>query len=355
MRLLVTGGAGYIGSIVCELAVEAGHQAVVIDDLRAGNRKAVPAVCPLVEGSIGDGGALARAFALGPFDAVLHLAAEASVEASVVDPALYFRVNLADSLALLDAMRANGVERLVFSSTAATYGEPREVPITEEHPQQPVNAYGESKLMLETCLRWYHRAYGLRTVAFRYFNAAGATAERGEARQHETHILPLVLDAAAGRRPALRVFGTDYPTRDGTCVRDYVHVADIARAHLFALERIDQLQLAFFNIGSESGYSVLELIAAAEQALGRRVPWEAAGRRAGDPAVLVASARRVREQLGWSPAIPRLGDIVRSAWQWRERHPRGYGEHEPLTAHEAGHSLAARGGSAQEPRTRPKA
>ena len=225
----------------------------LIDDLRAGNRVAVPKACGFVRGSIGDAGALYQAFALGPFDAVLHLAAEAEVEASVTDPARYFRANLADSLTLLDAMRERGVQRLVFSSTAATYGEPQAVPIGEEHPQHPVNAYGESKLMLERCLRWYHRAYGLRAVAFRYFNAAGATAERGEARPHETHLLPLVLDAAAGRRPPVKVFGSDYSTRDGTCVRDYVHVEDIARAHLLALDHIDDLRLAFFNIGSEAG------------------------------------------------------------------------------------------------------
>jgi UDP-glucose 4-epimerase len=327
VKLLVTGGAGYIGSIVSELAVEAGHDAVVIDDLRAGNRAAVPPACPFVEGSIGDPAALARAFALGPFDAVLHLAAEAAVEASVVDPSLYFRVNLADSLTLLDAMRANGVGRLVFSSTAATYGEPTTVPIAEDHPQHPVNAYGESKLMLETCLRWYHRAYGLRTIAFRYFNAAGATAQRGEARPHETHLLPLLLDAAAGLRPPVQVFGTDYQTRDGTCIRDYVHVVDIARAHLLALAGVDQLGLAFFNIGSETGYSVLEVVSAVERVLGRRVPWERAGRRAGDPAVLVASAALVRRRLAWSPGLPALDDIVRSAWQWREAHPQGYLAH----------------------------
>jgi len=324
MKLLVTGGAGYIGSIVSELAVSAGHDVVVVDDLRAGNEAAVPPACEFIGGSIGDPAALARAFERGPFDAVLHLAAEAEVEASVIDPARYFRANLADSLTLLDVMREHGVRRLVFSSTAATYGEPQAVPITEDHPQRPVNAYGESKLMLETCLRWYHGAYGLRTVAFRYFNAAGATDERGEARPHETHLLPLVLDAAAGRLPVVRVFGTDYPTSDGTCIRDYVHVVDIARAHLLALDRIDDLGLAFFNIGSETGYSVLQVIAAVEHIVGRRVPWTPMGRRAGDPAVLVAGSALVREKLGWEPASPGLDAIIRSASEWRDRHPRGY-------------------------------
>jgi UDP-glucose 4-epimerase len=323
MKLLITGGAGYIGSVVAELAVDAGHEAVVLDDLRAGFRAAVPARCPLVVGGIGDAGALKEAFSHGPFDAVLHLAAEAAIEESTTNPALYFQVNLADSLTLIDAMRAHGVTRMVLSSTAATYGEPKQVPITEDHPQHPVNAYGESKLMLETCLRWYHRAYGLRTVAFRYFNAAGATAARGESRQHETHLLPLALDAVTGRRPPLRVFGHDYATPDGTCVRDYVHVADIARAHLLALEKIDHLGLACFNLGSETGYSVRQVLDAVARTLGRVVPSEPAPRRPGDPAVLVASAALARAELGWAPQAG-LDEIIASAWDWRQRHPHGY-------------------------------
>jgi UDP-glucose 4-epimerase len=324
MHLLISGGAGYIGSIVAELAVGAGHTVVVIDDLRAGNRAAIPPACRFVRGSIGDEATLHAAFSGGRFDAVLHLAAEAAIEASVADPAVYFRANLVESLTLLDVMRASNVDRLVFSSTAATYGEPQSVPIDESHPQKPINAYGESKLMLENCLRWYHRAYGLRTVAFRYFNAAGATTERGEARPHETHLLPLVLDAVAGRRGPINVFGTDYPTPDGTCIRDYVHVVDIARAHLLALERIDDLGLGFFNIGSQSGFSVRQVIDAVERVLGQRVPWNPAGRRPGDPAVLVASAELIRERLGWSPASPGLDSIVESAWLWRKAHPNGY-------------------------------
>jgi UDP-glucose 4-epimerase len=324
MKLLVTGGAGYIGSIVAELALESGHGVAVIDDLRAGHAEAVPDGCAFVRGSIGEPGALHAAFEHGPFDAVLHLAAEASVEASVADPAVYFKANLTDGLALLDAMRANGVNRLVFSSTAATYGEPQYVPIDEDHPQKPINAYGESKLQFERCLRWYCRAYGLRAIAFRYFNAAGATDARGEARPRETHLLPLVLDAAAGRRPTLEVFGADYPTPDGTCIRDYVHVSDIAMAHLLALERVDDLGLAFFNIGSGRGYSVREVIAAVEATLGLPVPWDAAPRRAGDPAVLVARVDRVAEVLGWKPDPAGLQPIIKSAWQWREHHPSGY-------------------------------
>jgi UDP-glucose 4-epimerase len=324
MRLLVTGGAGYIGSVVAELALAAGHDVVVLDDLRAGNRGAVPDACTFVPGAIGDTADLDRVFALGPFDAVLHLAAEAAIEASVVDPGLYFRVNFCDTLTLLDAMRAHGVSRLIFSSTAATYGEPRTVPIDERHSQQPINAYGESKLMVERCLRWYRRGYGLRAIGFRYFNAAGATRDRGEHRRQETHLLPLALDAAAGRRPPLRVFGTDYPTADGTCIRDYVHVVDIARAHLVALDRVDDLGLAFFNLGTEAGYSVREVLESVERVVGRPVPWEPAGRRAGDPAVLVASAREAVRTLHWQPDTGGLATIVESAWSWRTRHPGGY-------------------------------
>jgi UDP-glucose 4-epimerase len=324
VRLLVTGGAGYIGSVVSELAVAEGHTVAVIDDLRAGNRAAVPAACAFVHGRIGDPEALARAFAHGPFDAVLHLAAEAEVEGSLRDPALYFQVNLVESLTLLDAMRTHRVARLILSSTAATYGEPRSIPIDESHPREPVNAYGESKLMLERCLFWYRKAYGLKAVVFRYFNAAGATEARGEARPHETHLLPLVLDTAAGRRPPVKVFGQDYPTVDGTCVRDYVHVLDVARAHLLALDRVDDIELDFFNIGSETGFTVKQVIDTVAAVLGRPVPWEAAGRRPGDPAILLASTRRVRQQLGWEPRHSTLEAIVRSAWAWRESHPLGY-------------------------------
>lgn len=324
MRLLVTGGAGYIGSVVAELAEAAGHEVVVLDDLRAGNRAAVPASSRLIVGQLGDRAALDACFALGPFDAVLHLAAEAAIEASVSDPALYFQVNLTDGLTLLDTMRAHGVSRLIFSSTAATYGEPQRIPMDESHPQAPINAYGESKLQFERCLRWYHRAYGIRAVSFRYFNAAGATDARGEARPHETHLLPLVLDAVAGRRPSVQVFGTDYDTADGTCVRDYVHVLDIARAHLLALDRIDQLGLAWFNLGSETGYSVRQIIDAVQDVVGTPVPWTSANRRPGDPAVLVASAQLARRELGWSPDRS-LRDIVESAWRWRSSHPAGYG------------------------------
>jgi UDP-glucose 4-epimerase len=330
VRFLITGAAGYIGSVVAELAILAGHDVVVIDDLRAGNRLAIPATARFVHGSVGDPAALKAAFALGPFDAVLHLAAEAAIEASVTDPSVYCQANLVDSLTLLDAMRAHHVKRLVFSSTAATYGEPAgPEPMSESHRQRPINAYGESKLMLETCLQWYHRAYGLQFIAFRYFNAAGATVERGEARAHETHLLPIALDAAAGRRPPLQVYGTDYATVDGTCVRDYVHVADIARAHLLAVEQLDRHPASFYNIGSESGHTVKQVIDAVSRVVGVPVPWEPAARRPGDPAVLVADSQKLRRELGWVPAHSDLDRIIRSASEWRLQHPRGYEEPSP--------------------------
>lgn len=319
MKLLVTGGAGYIGSVVAEAALASGHEVVVLDDLRAGHRDAIPHGCTFVEGSIGDSDVLNRLFTKATIDAVLHLAAEAAIAPSITDPAVYFQANLTEALVLLDAMRAYGVRRMIFSSTAATYGEPLSLPIQEDHPQQPINAYGESKLMFETCLRWYQRAYDMRTIGFRYFNAAGATARCGERRQHETHLLPLALDAAGGCGPRLRVFGTDLPTPDGTCVRDYVHVSDIAKAHLLALAHVDRLRCRFFNIGTGIGFSVKQVIETVERVTGRAVPWEAAARRAGDPAVLVAASQRIREELGWYPDQPGLESIVRTAWQWRRR------------------------------------
>ena len=241
MNLLITGGAGYIGSVVVERAVEHGHRVTVLDNLQEGHAGAVSAPAAFVRGDCGDAATLDRVLASFRCDAVIHLAAETTIDRSVSDPAIYFQNNTVNGIALLDAMRRHGVERMVFSSTAATYGEPEAVPITEDHAQHPINAYGESKLMFERCLRWYHRAYGLRSVSFRYFNAAGATAQHGEAHRHESHLIPRLLEAAAGSHEVVEIYGTDYPTADGTCVRDYVHVADIADAHLLALDRIDTI------------------------------------------------------------------------------------------------------------------
>jgi UDP-glucose 4-epimerase len=324
MNVAVTGGAGYIGSVVVEFAVAAGHNVTVIDNLQTGNRCAVPDTCRFLQADFGDPRALDEAFSGEPVDAVIHLAAETTIHTSLTDPGKYFLNNVAHGLALLEAMRRHDVSRLIFSSTAAIYGEPRTVPIPEDHPVQPLSAYGESKWMFERCLTWYSNAYGIRAVSLRYFNAGGATSERGEDRRDETHLVPLVLDAAMGRREAVDVCGTDYPTPDGTCIRDYVHVCDIARAHLAALERIDDLRLESFNIGSGSGFSVLEVIRAAEEVTGRRIARVVRPRRLGDPAVLVASPKRIHRMIGWEPEHSSLKTILGTAWRWRQRFPDGY-------------------------------
>jgi UDP-glucose 4-epimerase len=324
MNLLVTGGAGYIGSVVAELAVDAGHVVTIIDNLNDGSRGAIPAGCDVIEGDVGDSRVLNEAFGIRPQHAVLHLAAEAAIGISMTEPARFYQVNVVQGLALIDAMRAHGVDRLVFASTAAVYGEPQSVAIDESHPKSPINSYGDSKLAFETILRWYHLAYKLRSISFRFFNAAGATATRGEARRNETHLIPRILDVATGVRPSLTVYGDDYATRDGSCVRDYVHVVDIARAHLLAVDALDRIRFDAFNIGTETGATVLEVVRAAEAVIGRQLPIVIEARRPGDPAVLVASAQRIGTRLGWKPELPNLADIVQSAWAWRQAHPNGY-------------------------------
>jgi UDP-glucose 4-epimerase len=326
MTLLVTGGAGYIGSVVVERALGRGHRIVVIDNLQEGHAASVPPECQLVRADYGDRAALDAIFTAQPIDAVVHLAAETTVATSVSDPAIYFQNNTVNGVTLLEAMRRHGVMRLVFSSTAATYGEPVTVPMTEDHPQQPINAYGDSKLMFEQIIRWYHRAYGLKSASFRYFNAAGATETRGEAHRHESHLIPLILDVAAGDRASVNIYGSDYPTRDGTCVRDYVHVSDIADAHLLALDALDRLGLDWFNIGTGTGHSVAEVVTAVERVTGRPVQAIRAPRRPGDPATLVASSDRIRQVLGWSPRYADLDEIIATAWRWRQANPGGYGD-----------------------------
>lgn len=324
MNILVTGGAGYIGSVVAELAVSAGHHVTVIDNLNEGSVEAIPSGCTFVHGNVGDPLVLARAFSARPIDAVVHLAAEAAIEFSATDPGRFYRANVVEGVALLDAMRLFGVSRMIFSSTAATYGEPVTLPMSEAHQQVPINAYGESKLAFERTLKWYYRAHDLKSISFRYFNAAGATKDRGEARHVETHLIPRVLDVVLGTRPHISVFGTDYPTRDGSCVRDYVHVVDIAGAHLLALEKIDTLAFDAFNLGSETGYTVKEVVSATERVLGRSIATTFESRRPGDPASLVASAQRAKSVLGWEPRYPGLDDIIQSAWDFRRLHPHGY-------------------------------
>lgn len=324
MKVLVTGAAGYIGSVVAERLIEKGHTVVAFDNLQEGNRKAVHPDAVFVYGDVCDRGALMSAFAAHRPDAVVHLAAMVVVDESVRDPGLHYRTNLCGGINLLDAMVAFGCPTLVFSSTAAVYGEPEVVPISEEARQNPVNPYGETKLQFERALAWYRNAHGIRHVSLRYFNACGATARYGESRRKETHIIPLLFEVALGHRERFSLFGSDYPTHDGTCVRDYVHVADIADAHIAALAKAEHLGGSAFNLGSGTGYSNLEVIEAVRKVTGHPVPYELAPRRPGDPAALVASNDKAKSQLGWQPSFTGLEAMVETAWVWRREHPNGY-------------------------------
>ena len=322
--VLVTGGAGYIGSHACKALAGAGFQPVVFDNLSRGHREAVR-WGPLVEGDLADRQRLCAALIEHKVEAVMHFAAYAYVGESVTDPALYYRNNLGGTLSLLEAMREAGIGEIVFSSTCATYGIPDGVPIREDAPQRPVNPYGETKLAIERALHWYAAAYGLRSVSLRYFNAAGADPEGeiGEHHEPETHLVPLVLQAALGQRPHIEIYGTDYPTPDGTAIRDYVHVCDLAIAHLRALERLrGGGGSAAVNLGTGQGHSVREVIAAAELASGRKVPARAAPRRPGDPPALVADPSLAGEILGWHPQHSDLDTIIRTSLAWHTRHSR---------------------------------
>ena len=325
MAVLVTGGAGYIGSTFVEQLLDRGQKVVVLDDLSRGHRAAVDPRAAFVEGRTGDRALVGRVVLEHAVDACAHFAAFAYVGESVTEPARYYDNNFGQAAALFEALVESGVRNVVFSSTCATYGVPREVPIPETHPQWPINPYGWSKLFVERLLSDFDRAYGLRFVALRYFNAAGATKRCGEAHAPETHIIPLVLAAAAGRRGPVTVFGEDYDTPDGTAVRDYIHVDDLGEAHLLALKHLRAGGGSqFLNLGNGTGYSVLEVIESARRVTGRDVPYETGPRREGDPPRLVGDARRAREVLGWVPRRPDLDDIVRSAWEWMEAHPNGY-------------------------------
>lgn len=328
MNILVTGGAGYIGSHTVRALQGRGHRVVVLDNLTKGHAAAVRDA-KLVRGDTGDRELLLELFKKHNIEAVMHFAASSLVGESVRQPSGYYQNNVVKGLNLLDAMVEAGVPNLVFSSTAAVYGEPVEVPIPEEHPALPTNPYGATKLALEGAMRWYGEAYGLRYASLRYFNAAGAdpAGDIGEDHDPETHLIPLVLRAALGLAPRLEVFGTDYPTPDGTCVRDYIHVCDLADAHVLALEALAGGAASMvFNLGNGSGYSVLEVIRTAEEMVGRPVPVNYAARRPGDPAVLVASSARLKSSLGWLPRFTGLGDIIETAWRWHSTHPRGFGE-----------------------------
>lgn len=329
-HVLVTGGAGFIGSHTVDLLIREGHAVTVLDSLEKGHREAIHPEAAFVQGDCGDAALLDRIFAERAVDAVLHFAAYIEAGESMQRPERFFVNNTAQPMVLLDAMLRAGVKKVVFSSTAATYGEPQYTPIDEAHPQQPTNAYGYAKLLVEGALGWMHRLRGLDYAALRYFNAAGCSVRLGEDHHPETHLIPLILDVAAGRRASIKLFGEDYPTPDGTCIRDYVHVEDLASAHLLALRALDrsagQGSPLIYNLGNGQGYSVREVIEVARKVTGHPIPVETEPRRAGDPAVLVASSGKIRRELGWTPRYPSLEAIVQSAWDWRRRHPEGYAQ-----------------------------
>lgn len=326
MRVLVSGGAGYIGSVVTEELVKDGHQVVVFDSLYKGHRKAVVSAAKLIHADLVETAKLCDALRENRIEAVIHLAADSLVGESVENPAKYYRNNVVAGLALLDAMRECKVGRIVFSSTAATYGEPEKQPIEETDPTVPTNTYGETKLAFERALHWYEGAYGIRYASLRYFNAAGATEHCGEHHTPESHLIPIILQAASGERPYVEIYGDDYPTRDGTCVRDYIHVVDLARAHILALGILSE-RSAIYNLGcGGEGYSVKEVIDTAQQVTGRDIAVRVSARRPGDPAVLIASSDKIKRELGWSPERQSLKEIIESAWQWKLRNPQGYQE-----------------------------
>jgi UDP-glucose 4-epimerase len=333
VKILVTGGAGYIGGTVADLLVQNGYQPVVFDNLSHGRRDLLPIGVDFIEGELADRTGLEKIFTTAkaqgkPFDSVLHFAALIEAGESMLHPEQYFRNNTASTLALLEAILAHGPRRLVFSSTAAVYGEPEVIPIKEDARLQPTNVYGESKLMIERMLDWFHRIHGLRSASLRYFNVAGAPEVpggivRGEAHEPESHLIPLVLDVALGRRPSIRIYGNDYSTPDGTCIRDYIHVSDLADAHLLALNALNTASAAqnrmIFNLGNGKGFSVLEVIESARRVTGHPIPAEVHPRRPGDPAVLVASSEKAIRELGWKPRYTQLDEIVRTAWVWHQK------------------------------------
>lgn len=327
MAILVTGGAGYIGSVTTELLRARGEQVVVLDNLSRGHRAAVAPEVPFYEGNVGDRDLVTRIAREHNVDACIHFAALAYVGESVTQPALYYENNVEQGIRLLGALVAAGVRRVVFSSTCATYGEPQHIPIDEGHPQDPTNPYGWSKLFVERIMANYDHAYDLKFVALRYFNASGATPERGEHHEPETHLIPLVLKAAQGQIESVTVFGNDYPTTDGTCVRDYIHVSDLAAAHALSLEYLRSGNASTaINLGNGQGYSVLEVVEAAREVTGRDIAVEMQGRRPGDPSHLVADANRAHTLLRWQPQQPDLAAIIGSAWEWHSKRPQGYAE-----------------------------
>lgn len=331
MNILVTGGAGYIGSIVAQELISAGHTVVVYDNLSHGYRRAVPAGATFVRGDIADRGRIDNLFSNFAFAAVMHFAAFTEAGESMKAPETYFRNNSVHTLTLLEAVRAAGVQRFVFSSTAALYGEHKRVPIEENDSILPANPYGDSKAMVERMLEWFNRIHGLHYASLRYFNAAGAAGELGEAHQPESHLIPLVLQVAMGMRKNISIFGTDYHTPDGSCIRDYVHVRDLARAHILCLEALASRDRLIYNLGAGQGFSVREVIASARKVTGHPIPAIECSRRPGDPAVLVASSKKIAHELGWKPEHSNLIEIIEDTWNWMKNHPQGYPveEHEP--------------------------
>jgi len=325
MNVLVAGGAGFVGSVCSEQLLTAGHSVLVVDDLSTGHREAVSPSASFAEGDFGNKELIRDLVRKHHIDAVMHFAGETLVEKSMTDPRIYFQNNVRKGLDLLDTLIDCGVKKFVFSSTAAVYGEPVATPITETHPKVPINAYGESKLIFERILEWYQRAYGLQYAALRYFNAAGASQRFGEDHNPESHLLPRVLDCALDESREFVIYGDDYATPDGSCVRDYVHVLDIAQAHIRAMDSLhDEQRQGAYNIGSSRGYSVREVVQTVEEVTGRKLRVRVGARRKGDPAILVATHDRVVRELGWKPRFSSLHDIVQSAWDWKRKHPQGY-------------------------------
>jgi UDP-glucose 4-epimerase len=337
MKIMVTGGAGYVGGTVSELLVEKGHDVTVVDNLCHARRDLIPQGVEFIEADIADRARIESLFRKAtrekaPFDGVLHFAALIEAGESMQKPEIYFRNNTASTLALLEALLAAGPKRFVFSSTAAVYGEPEAVPIPETAKLHPTNAYGESKLLVEYMLGWFHRVHGLRSASLRYFNVAGApesgekgsgVIHRGEAHEPESHLIPLILDVALGRRQSIKIFGEDYPTHDGTCVRDYIHVGDLADAHLLALEALEtplaMEQRLIYNLGNGAGFTVKEVIESVRRVTGRPIPVEVCPRRPGDPAFLIASSEKAIAELGWEPNYPQIDEIIRTAWIWHQK------------------------------------
>lgn len=323
MNILVTGGAGYIGSACAQMLLEAGHRVTVLDALITGHRAAVPEAAHFIEANLADRDAVRRTLAEENIEAVMHFAAFIEAGESMRDPGKYMENNVSCSITLLEEIQRAGIGRFVFSSSAAVYAS-SDQPLSEESPIRPSNVYGQTKLMVEQTLEWYHLVHGLRYAALRYFNAAGASAERGEDHPKESHLIPLVLRVPLGRLPAAKIFGDDYPTPDGTAIRDYIHITDLISAHLLALDALEKKPRLVYNLGNGAGYSVKQVIEVAREVTGHPIPAEVTPRRPGDAARLVASPEKIRRGLGWTPRIPDLRDIIASAWEWHRAHPRGY-------------------------------